>query len=283
MKQSVRRLTSLWLAGCIGIAGCAKKDEGPPHPASELPAPDDLPAQPSGPPTGTLPREGEAAAKPPVHVALPGDGGSVRAPPAEAQDEAGEAAPSGGAAPTGSTPTGAAAPTPGAPTGSAPTGAAAPGAAAGQPPEDLKNREWTARKVELKRQPGMPLTLRSVRAGKHPDFDRVVFEFDGAQLPGYALEYVDKPIIKCGSGDPTPVAGKGWLQVSFTPARGHDDKGQATVAERELKPGLPVILELERTCDFEGEVTWVLGNKGPNKYRVMELREPTRLVVDVQH
>ncbi len=44
-----------------------------------------------------------------------------------------------------------------------------------------------------------------------------------------------------------------------------------------------MLQELELTCDFEAEVTWVFGNAKPNKYRVMELREPTRLVVDVQH
>ena len=267
MKQSGRRLTSLWLVGCIAVAGCSKKEEGPPHPAAELPAPDDSPAQPAGPPPGTLPREGEAAARPPVHVARPGDGAAAQAGtgqpglPTEARDDVAGAAP----------------------TGAAPAPVPAPGSEAEQPPEDPKNREWTAGKVELKRRPGASMTLRSVRAGQHADFDRVVFEFEGAQLPGYALEYVDKPIILCGSGDPTSVAGQGWLQVRFTPARGHNDQGQATVAEREIKARLPVILELERTCDFEGEVTWVLGNKGPHKYRVMELREPTRLVVDVQH
>ncbi|QSQ20815.1 hypothetical protein JY651_37155 [Pyxidicoccus parkwayensis] len=257
----MRRLTSLWLVGCVAIAGCSKKDEGPPHPAAELPAPADSPAQPSGPPPGTLPREGEAAANPPVHVVV--DGGVAHGPPPEVVEEA--------------------APDSGATTGGAPSGATAPAPATGQTPEDVKNREWTAGNVTLKRPPGMPMTLRSVRAGQHPDFDRVVFEFDGAQLPGYRLEYVDKPIIKCGSGDETAVAGQAWLQVTLTPARGHDDKGQATVAEREMKPNLPVIAELERTCDFEGEVTWVLGNKHPNKYRVMELKDPTRLVVDVQH
>jgi hypothetical protein len=279
MKQSGRRLTSLLLAGCIGVAGCSKKDEGPPHPAAELPALDDAPAQPSGPPPGTLPREGEAAAKPPVHAVLPGDGGSTGK--AETPAQAGEET---GAAPSTESPATGMAPAAGsAAGGTAPTPAPAPGASADLPPEDPKNREWTAGKVELKRRPGMPVTLRSVRAGQHADYDRVVFEFDGSQLPGYRLEYVDKPIIQCGSGDPTPVAGQGWLQVTLTPARGHDDKGQATVAERELKPSLPVLLELERTCDFEGEVTWVLGNKSPKKYRVMELRGPTRLVVDVQH
>ncbi len=282
MKQSGRRLTSLLLAGCIGVAGCSKKEEGPPHPAAELPAPDDSPAQPSGPPPGTLPREGEAAAKPPVHVVIPGDGGATQAQPVEAETPA-QAGEDTAASTTGSPATGASPTTGSTGAGAAPTPAPAPGGSADLPAEDLKNREWTAGKVELKRRPGMPVTLRSVRAGQHADFDRVVFEFDGPQLPGYRLEYVDKPIIKCGSGDPTPVAGQGWLQVTLTPARGHDDKGQATVSERELKPALPVLLELERTCDFEGEVTWVLGNKGPKKYRVMELHGPTRLVVDVQH
>jgi hypothetical protein len=78
------------------------------------------------------------------------------------------------------------------------------------------------------------------------------------------------------------VAGQGWLQVRLQPAQAHAN-GQVTVAEREQKPGLSVLQELELTCDFEAEVTWVLGNKAPNKYRVMELREPTRLVVDVRH
>ncbi|HYH94649.1 AMIN-like domain-containing (lipo)protein [Hyalangium sp.] len=149
-------------------------------------------------------------------------------------------------------------------------------------PEDPKNREWTAGDMKQKRADLQMVTLRSVRAARNEGFDRVVFEFDGTQVPGYQLEYVDKPIIKCGSGDPTEVAGQSWLQVSLTPAQAHEGP-QVTVTERERKPGLPVIQELELTCDFEGEVTWVLGNAHPNKYRVMELHEPTRLVVDVQH
>jgi hypothetical protein len=148
--------------------------------------------------------------------------------------------------------------------------------------EDPKNREWTAGAVKLKRPEVQMVTLRSVRAARNEGFDRVVFEFDGAQVPGYQLEYVDKPIVKCGSGNETEVAGQGWLQVTLTPTQAHEG-GQVTIAERERKAALPVIQELEQTCDFEGEVTWVLGNAKPNKYRVMELREPTRLVVDVQH
>jgi hypothetical protein len=135
--------------------------------------------------------------------------------------------------------------------------------------------------VKLVRSGFPSVTLRSVRAARNEGFDRVVFEFDGPQVPGYRIEYVDKPITKCGSGDETAVAGQAWLQVTLTPAQAHVG-GQSTITELERKPALPVIQELERTCDFEGEVIWVLGNAHPNKYRVMELHEPTRLVVDVQ-
>jgi hypothetical protein len=151
----------------------------------------------------------------------------------------------------------------------------------GSPPSSPSDTQWTAGAMKQERQGLTMVTLRAVREARNEGFDRVVFEFDGAQVPGYHLEYVDKPIIKCGSGDPTEVAGQSWLQVRLTPAQAHEG-GQATITERERKAGLPVIQELELTCDFEGEVVWVLGNARPNKYRVMELREPTRLVVDVQ-
>ncbi len=172
----------------------------------------------------------------------------------------------------------------GAPEAVAPPAPAAPSAPSGAvPPEDLKHREWTAGNVALRRPSLRPVTLKAVRAARNEGFDRVVFEFEGPHVPGYQVEYIDSPVIKCGSGDPTAVAGQGWLQVRLTPAQAHTEQGQATVTAREQKPALPVLQELELTCDFEGEVTWVLGNGKPNKYRVMELREPTRLVVDVQH
>jgi hypothetical protein len=126
------------------------------------------------------------------------------------------------------------------------------------------------------------VTLREVRSARNEGFDRVVFQFDGDQVPGYHIEYIDKPVLKCGSGDPTAVAGQGWLQVRIQPAQAHEN-AQVTVAERERKPELPVLQELELTCDFEADVTWVLGVRSPNKYRVLELHQPTRLVVDIQH
>lgn len=145
-------------------------------------------------------------------------------------------------------------------------------------------RGWTPGVLGAQRTlPGGAAVLRAVRAARQEGFDRVVFEFEGAAVPGYHIEYVDKPIRRCGSGDETAVAGEGWLRVRLEPAQAHTEAGQVTVAQRERALRLPVLAELEQICDFEGQVEWVLGARRPNPYRVMELTSPARLVVDVRH
>lgn len=143
--------------------------------------------------------------------------------------------------------------------------------------------EGTAGATEKQRPEAGVAILRSVRAASQDGFDRVVFEFEGSAVPGYRVEYVDRPVLQCGSGEPVEVAGDGWLQVRLTPAQAHTEAGEPTVPDRERRPGLPVLQELQSTCDFEADVTWVLGVAAPNRYRVQELSAPARLIVDVRH
>jgi len=129
---------------------------------------------------------------------------------------------------------------------------------------------------------GAPRLLQAVRAARAAGYDRVVFEFrDG--VPGFHLEYVDRPIRDCGAGDVKPIDGEGWLEVRFYPANAHTEAGQPTLAERELFPRLPIVREIERTCDFEAVVTWVVGTASPHRYRAFELGDPPRLVIDIDH
>jgi len=123
------------------------------------------------------------------------------------------------------------------------------------------------------------------RAGASPGggYDRVVFEFTGDSVPGYRVEYTTKPVQRCGSGDPVPVAGTGRLVVRFEPAQAHDEHGTLAPAERHRAAGLPAVRELTLICDFEGQVAWVLGIAAPSEYRVSELAGPARLVLDVRH
>lgn len=143
--------------------------------------------------------------------------------------------------------------------------------------------EGTAGIVDKQRPDARVAVLRDVRAASQEGFDRVVFEFEGSEIPGYHVEYVDRPVRQCGSGEPEEVAGDGWLEVRLIPAQAHTEEGQPTVGERERHLSLPVLKELQSTCDFEAHVTWVLGVASPNRYRVLELSNPARLIVDVRH
>lgn len=149
------------------------------------------------------------------------------------------------------------------------------------PAPGTSDAAWTAGPTAADRSPSQAV-LHSVRSATHEDFDRTVFEFEGG-VPGYHIEYIDEPVRQCGSGKPVPLAGDGWLEVRLSPARAHTEAGAATIAERSLTPELPVLHALTQTCDFEGVVTWVLGLDAPNRYRIAELSDPARLVVDVQH
>lgn len=147
-------------------------------------------------------------------------------------------------------------------------------------PEDF---DGTASITEKKKPAIAPVLLRDIRTASHEKFDRVVFEFSGDALPGYHIEYVDRPVRHCGSGEAARVAGDGLLRVRLTPANAHTEAGEPTLRYTELRPNLPNLKELKSTCDFEAEVSWVLGLSHPNRYRVLELSNPARLVLDVKH
>jgi hypothetical protein len=155
--------------------------------------------------------------------------------------------------------------------------------AAQQPAVDPATQQaWTAGVRDQVRTVPRPVTLRDVRVGVNQGFDRVVLEFLGSSVPGYRVEYVDRPVHHCGSGDPVPVTGDAWLAVTLRGTQAHTDQGQPTVQGRERRLQMPIVKELEFTCDFEGVVEIVLGVSRPNRYRITELQNPTRLIIDVQ-
>jgi hypothetical protein len=125
------------------------------------------------------------------------------------------------------------------------------------------------------------VVLRDVRTGDQQTFDRVVFEIEGPKLPDYDVKLVTRP-VHCGSGLPVKVEGSAFLQVRLSPARAHTEAGGTTVAVLQRKVRLPIVKEIREICDFEGDVTWIIGLAERKEYRVLELDSPPRLVIDVQ-
>ena len=122
-------------------------------------------------------------------------------------------------------------------------------------------------------------TLVAVRAGRHADFDRVVFEFRGG-LPDHRIRYVDQ-LVQDGSGKPVSVAGAANLEVVFRGANAHDERGAPTVSPRRFSPGLPAVKEIAQIGDFEAVVSYGIGTDRQRAVEVTRLSGPSRLVVDV--
>ena len=121
--------------------------------------------------------------------------------------------------------------------------------------------------------------LVDVRAGSHPGFDRVVFEFEG-DVPEHTVSYVDQ-LVEDGSGNPVSLAGEANLEVVFQGANAHEDDGSPTVSPRRFSPGLTAVKEVAQTGDFEAVVSYGIGVDRRRPIQVSTLSEPSRLIVDV--
>lgn len=158
-----------------------------------------------------------------------------------------------------------------APTGGAPTLVTPPQAFTREPAEQQPS--------------GGPLGVASVRVARQDGFDRVVFELAGrsAGQPGWRVEYVDQP-TRDGSGDRVAVQGSSYLQVTLTGVGYPMDSGVPEPTRRRIRPtGTELVREVVLTGVFEGQYVGFVGVDRTSPVRVFRLRDPARVVIDVQH
>lgn len=165
-----------------------------------------------------------------------------------------------------------------------PTGAVDPDG-----PGDLADAPFDLDEIDNTETEGSAL-IADVRVASHEGYDRFVLEFSAdvpdaltaaEAVPAYRVGYASEP-IECGSGEPVDLEGAAMLEIHLPTSYVVDpDTGEPTVEALEITDDYQVIIEIEETCAFEGQSTWVLGITGPQPYRIFELREPARLVIDV--
>ncbi len=125
--------------------------------------------------------------------------------------------------------------------------------------------------------------LTDLRFGANAGFDRVVFEFAGANLPEWSVAYDPGPFTEDGSGSPVPVRGQAFLRVQMQGGSGVNlDTGQVTYdGPDRLAGGSGPVIEVVRTGDFEAVMGWVVGSEARVPFRVTALTSPSRLVIDL--
>ena len=127
----------------------------------------------------------------------------------------------------------------------------------------------------------MPM-LVAIRTGSHDGYDRVVLEFRN-DLPSWRVGYVDQ--VTSESGATVPLEGEASLFVQVDPAWGHDQNTppyEATyTGPRSLTPRYPTLRQVRWVDEFEGHLTFGIGLARQVGFRVLELRGPARLAIDV--
>ena len=123
--------------------------------------------------------------------------------------------------------------------------------------------------------------LVGLRAGRHASFDRVVFELDGPIPSYYSVRYVPQVRLD-GSGDPLPLRGRAFLEVVIR-APTHDQDYQPVLSPTRLRPNFSALREVNAPGSFEGQTTAGIGLAHRVGFRVLELANPTRIVIDLAH
>jgi hypothetical protein len=139
----------------------------------------------------------------------------------------------------------------------------------------------------------MPATVNraqiaDVRVGSHgagsTGYDRIVFEFLGPGIPEVTLRAGTPPFTHDPSGLPLSVQGSSFLVLVLHGATAITPDGKMTYTGlTDFKPGFPTLTEFTEAGDFEAVSEWVAGLTGPSCNRVFVLKNPTRLVIDLQH
>jgi hypothetical protein len=132
------------------------------------------------------------------------------------------------------------------------------------------------------RQPpdGPSAKLGAIRAARHPGYDRVVFQFEGVEVPGYRIEYVREITLGETDDQYLTLQGGALVQATFQGSATEDYRpGTQTVPDR-LTPGLAQVRQIGLAEDWEGVVRLGIGLDHRAGFRVLELHDPPRVVVD---
>ena len=124
---------------------------------------------------------------------------------------------------------------------------------------------------------GQSARLTSIRVAHHaeaPGFDRTVFDFSGG-IPSYDLTRQESTnFVRDASGQPVTLDGSAGIKLVF---RDTDVTGVAA----DQRPALSQVREIAQLGNFERVLSYGIGLSSSQCVRVLELSNPSRLVVDV--
>jgi hypothetical protein len=123
-------------------------------------------------------------------------------------------------------------------------------------------------------------TLQSVDVSRGPSFDRIAFRFGtDAPFPGYRVVWNELRTAGCGGEPASALPAEATLLVAIEPATAREGPAAGMTSAA----GATTIERATRVCDQADRLVWALSAADSALFRTIELRDPPRLIVDVQH
>ena len=146
---------------------------------------------------------------------------------------------------------------------------------------------WTVKLVSRDQDPSTENTyVKVVRVAKQKDFDRLVFEFEGS-FPHYRIEYLKSRFYDSEGGRKRiRTAGRAFLLMTFLQVSADEKQVGLLQAKGFLPKGnlrMPSLWSIDDKELSEGTYDFVAGVSARKAFRVIELRNPSRLVIDFKH
>lgn len=149
--------------------------------------------------------------------------------------------------------------------------------------DEGKLNVWTTEKVQRNPETeNTPYSVCKIRVAKQKGFDRVVFEFDDGK-PQYVIQYLPSNIYQTEGGDrEIKIAGNVFMVVNIY-GIGVDDPPCELKSYPKKKLNFPTLMQIQKAIWFEGIQDFLIGVKAKKPFRVQELSNPSRLVIDFKH
>lgn len=143
---------------------------------------------------------------------------------------------------------------------------------------------WTTEKVQRNHETDdLSTGLCKVRVSQHKGFDRVVYEFDSGKT-NWVIQYLPSNLYPTEGGDKKiTIAGNYFLMFNIYHFAVGDEMPCELKTYQKNKLNFPTLMQIQEGGWFEGILDFLIGVKDKKPFRIRELRNPSRVVIDFQH
>lgn len=143
--------------------------------------------------------------------------------------------------------------------------------------------QWTAASVSRIHNYEGELLLTGIRVAKNNGFDRLVFEFK-AGMPNYQIHFERGPAFENTAERKIRVRGRFFITINLqTLPYPESDSKYADVKLPERVRGMKLFTQMKEIEWFEGVRFFAVGLDLKRPFRVTELKNPSRLVIDFRY